>query len=128
MNKYRPVNLSSKNKTLYTNETYMNSYLPSSKQIEPWFITGLVDGDGTFSIIVRIWKDKLYFSGYFEITGSNNKPTNDLFIAVKEYFDNVGEIRIRDNILSYTVTKREDLKIIIEHFDKYPLKTTKLTY
>ena len=38
------------------------------------------------------------------------------------------KIIIKDNIISYIVIKREDLKIIIKHFDKYPLKTTKLTY
>lgn len=111
----------------HTNGVSRNSYL-SSKQIKPWFITGLVDGDGTFTIITRIAKNKLYFSGYFEIVGKNNKATNDLFTAVKKHFNNVGEITIKGNIIRYIITKREDLKTIIKHFDKYPLKTTKLTY
>ena len=49
---------------LDTNEVFKNSSLPI-KQIKPWFITGLTDGNGTFSIITRRAKNKLYFSGYF---------------------------------------------------------------
>lgn len=106
----------------------INSSILPSRKINPWFITGLTDADGTFSIIVRLGKGKLYFSGYFEIVGKTNKATIDTFSAIKECFGDVGEIRIRGNTVSYIVIKREDIKRIIKHYDQYPLQTTKRTY
>lgn len=61
-------------------------YYLLNRQIEPWFVTGLVDGDGIFTIITRIIRDNLYFNGCFKIAGDNNKATNYLFTAVKGIF------------------------------------------
>lgn len=127
------------NRYIISREIYSNNYLhhTSSKRftnssyhckrpLDPWFITGLTDGDGTFTIVIRIIKSKLHFSGYFEIAGKNNKAVYDLFSAVKIYFNNIGEIKKRGNSLSYVVTKKNRFKNNNSSFWKVSFKNNKV--
>jgi len=47
---------------------------------------------------------------------------------IKSYFNNIGKLYIDDSrsTIHLQVTSVKDLKIIIDQFDKYPLKTKKL--
>jgi len=127
LNKFRRCqlrNLSNKiNKPDNLSETV---YLQNSKSLDPWFITGFVDGEGCF--IVSITKNPRYKTGYdvrlwFSI-GLNEKD-KALLENIQSYFG-VGKIyKHTQDTYSYRVQSVKDLQAIIVHFDKYPLITQK---
>jgi hypothetical protein len=96
--------------------------------IDPNYITGFVDGEGSFSISItpRNFKDvKWEIRPSFSI--SQRKRDRGILYKIKDYFG-CGIIRPnrKDNTYKYEVRSLQDLKnIIIPHFQKYPLQTTK---
>jgi hypothetical protein len=96
--------------------------------IDPNYITGFVDGEGNFSISIspRNFKDvKWEIRPSFSI--SQHKRDRGILYKIKDYFG-CGIIRPnrKDNTYKYEVRSLQDLKnIIIPHFKKYPLQTTK---
>jgi len=96
--------------------------------IDPNYITGFVDGEGNFSISIspRNFKDvKWEIRPSFSI--SQRKRDRGILFKIKDYFG-CGIIRPnrKDNTYKYEVRSLQDLKnIIIPHFKKYPLQTTK---
>jgi hypothetical protein len=96
--------------------------------IDPNYITGFVDGEGSFSITIspRDFKDvKWEVRPSFSI--SQHKRNRRILFKIKNYFG-CGTIRPNreDNTYKYEVRSLQDLKnIIIPHFKKYPLQTTK---
>jgi hypothetical protein len=96
--------------------------------IDPNYITGFVDGEGSFSISIspRNFKDvKWEIRPSFSI--SQHKRNRGILFKIKDYFG-CGIIRPnrKDNTYKYEVRSLQDLKnIIIPHFQKYPLQTTK---
>jgi hypothetical protein len=96
--------------------------------IDPNYITGFVDGEGSFSITIspRDFKDvKWEVMPSFSI--SQHKRNRGILFKIKNYFG-CGTIRPNreDNTYKYEVRSLQDLKnIIIPHFKKYPLQTTK---
>jgi hypothetical protein len=96
--------------------------------IDPNYITGFVDGEGSFSISISPgnFKDvKWEIRPSFSI--SQHKRDRGILFKIKDYFG-CGIIRPnrKDNTYKYEVRSLQDLKnIIIPHFQKYPLQTTK---
>lgn len=107
------------NKNLHYNSVISNSLL------SPWYVSGLVDGDGMFGCIIS--KSKNSISLEFKITALSN--TSYKLLQDLKLFFNCGRIAIdnrKDGTLKYVVT---DLTSIIEkiipHFDNYPLQGSK---
>lgn len=94
----------------------------SSRKIDPNYITGFTDGEGCFYI--GLSPDKKYNSGYrvklsFQI-GLHEKDLGLLKLIIS-YFG-VGKIsKLASNSVLYRVTSIDELKVIIDHFDRYPL-------
>ena len=88
--------------------------------INPWFITGLVDGEGSF--IVGVSSNKNYKTGWniktrFQI--ALHQKDIDLLLQIKNYFG-VGKIaKHQGEVVAYRVESIKELEIIINHFDKY---------
>lgn len=97
-------------------------------KLNPWFITGFTDGEGSFWININ--KDKAYRTGwrvklFYQI--NLHKKDQNLLEQIQKFF-NVGKIYNNDPSTSsrwYYVTSITDLEVIIQHFDKYPLHTKK---
>jgi len=93
------------------------------------YISGFTDGEGSFSISFSIrpkFKTNLEVRPSFSI--SQHKRNIDILKNIRNFF-NVGGIRFskRDQNYKYEVRSVNDLKnVIIPHFEKYPLKTSKL--
>ena len=99
-----------------------------SLKINPYFITGLTDGEGNFSL--GVMEDNKYKAGrrllpVFQIHMSG--VDKDLLYEVQSFFG-VGTLRInkKTNSVNYSVSSVKDLKsVIIPHFIKYPLRSAK---
>ena len=92
--------------------------------INSWFLTGFVDGEGYFLVLVL--KRARYKTGWNIIpvfTISLNSRDAALLEKIQQFFGGIGKISIRkkDNVVYFTVKSVKDLmNVIIPHFEKYP--------
>lgn len=100
------------------------------KRLSDSYISGFVQGDGSFSVNLSVKKNnkgiRIYLNPIFILTQHNN---NILLIKkIIERFKNIGTYSIdNNNIIRYRVSNLHDIKnIIIPFFDKYQLKDNKL--
>lgn len=94
----------------------------------PWVITGLIDSEGSFSIIIDKNKTRKLGSRVqtkFQLD-VHIKDLN-LLRQLQEYLDGIGSIHIsRDkNRVNFSVNSKKDLMKLINHLEKYPLQTQK---
>ena len=122
-NKINPI-LQVRSYSLTTSSVFTSKSLDT---IDPWFITGFTDAEGSF--IVRVRKNSKYKNGWliapvFSITLSSK----DIYILqkIKVYF-RVGTIAKsgKDTFKFKVESKEQILKAIITHFYKYPLISNK---
>jgi len=98
------------------------------KGLNPWYVTGIVDGEGSFGVFVK--KDPRRSLGYvitlsFEI--ALDKKDLNLLQGLQAYFGVGGIYKHCGDMMRYKVSSIQDItKAIIPHFDKYPLVTQKL--
>lgn len=99
--------------------------------MNPWFVTGFTDGDGCFTL--SLTKDSKHSTGWrVKPVFSIGLKKEDLILLgatpqIKNYF-RVGTIYSQGSeVMRYHVTSEKDLEMIINHFDKYPLISQKLT-
>ena len=115
-NKNLILNLNKNYKFLFNKISSLNGY----------FISGLIQADGSFNINFRKGKKvKLWVGSRFSIT----QQKKDIFLleCIKEYFNTGFIVKNRkDNTIVYEVNNLKDLiNIIIPHFEKYPLRSNK---
>ena len=98
----------------------------STNELNPYYITGFTDGEGCF--FVGVSPDSKSKTGYrvkanFQI-GLHLK---DLALLEQiQLFFGVGKIsKLAAESVQFRVYALEDLKVILHHFDKYPLLTNK---
>ena len=97
-----------------------------SVKLNPYYITGFVDGEGSF--IVTINPHTGYRTGYrVKATFSIGLHKRDLaLLQWIQQFLGVGSIaNLSLNGIIYRVSDLKELNVIISHFDKYPLLTKK---
>ncbi len=96
--------------------------------LNPWYITGLVEGEGCFSVSFNLrekLKVKIETRPSFSL--SLSKRDLELLKKTREYFG-VGGIRFSrsDNTYKYEVRDIKALsEVIIPHFEAYPLQGAK---
>ena len=112
-----------------SNIKYFSTLITPKEQpfkLNPWFITGLADGESNF--ILGVVKNNKYKTGWniktrFQIPLHNKD--GDLLLQIRNYFG-VGKIGKHDvESSSYRVESIKELEIIINHFDTYHLITQK---
>jgi hypothetical protein len=99
--------------------------------LDPWFVTGLAEGEGTFTYS----RSGKHLSLYFAI--KMVKHDEDLLSDVRVFFGGIGKLYyvkprlptpnagFTKSAVYYRVCRREELTEIVEHFDEYPLRGTK---
>jgi hypothetical protein len=111
-------------------------------KLEPWFVTGFVDGEGCF--LINIYRDKSFNTGwrvklFLQINlhkkdrrarsarRSSPEEGADLVLMEQiEKFSGVGKIYKYDSdAIRYLVYSVKDLQVIIKHLDEYLLHTKK---
>lgn len=115
--------------SLAKSNTLTNEVTNSKSNMDPWFVTGLIDAEGSFT--VSVLKSSSTKTGWgvnarFKITV--HITDLDLMLNLKKFFgEDIGKIVISKDSCTYRVDKLKDIfEIIIPHFDKYPLTTQKL--
>ena len=99
--------------------------------LTPWYITGFCDGEAAFTYSRAGGTFALYFS--LKQRADSRQIVDD----IQEYFHYVGTIYEGKEALPtnnsgftqpssyYRVTRIGELKVIVDHFDKYPLQNKK---
>ena len=95
--------------------------------LNPWFITGFTDGDGSFSVSIAKKKSGTGWKIQPLFTIGLDPKDLDLLVQIQAYFK-VGKIYTSSRgIVYYTVGSTKDIiKYILPHFDKYNLVTLKI--
>jgi hypothetical protein len=111
--------------------TYCTSGKTESIKLNPWFVTGLSDGDGSFYIVLR--KDSTCRFGFsisleYKVVAGVNPLNLKLLELVQSFFGGMGIISKDKNTYHYVIRNRNHLCKVREHFDNYPLQTTKHLY
>lgn len=83
--------------------------------LEPWFVTGLIEGIGSFTYS----RSGKQLAVYFGVKSSSSLLLGDL----NDFFG-VGAI-YRDY---FRVQRRNDLAVVVDHFDRFPLRSKRATY
>lgn len=97
--------------------------------MEPWYVTGLTNGEGTFSVSFNL-RQKLKTK--IEVRPSFSLSLNQRDLRILEdlkVFFRVGFIRYSkfDNCYKYEVRDLTDLlRFVVPHFKSYPLKGVKV--
>ena len=94
--------------------------------LNPWFITGFTDGDGSFAVSITKKKEGIGWKVVPMFTiGLDIKDLNVL-VQIKDFFKAGNIYTSKRGISYYTVGSVKDIvKYIIPHFDKFPLITKK---
>lgn len=99
--------------------------------LEPWYITGFCDGEAAFTYS----RSGGVFGLYFAVR--QREDNRQIVEDIQQYFNYIGSIyRGKESKNApksdwtqpssyYRVTKINELKRIIEHFDQYPLQSKK---
>ena len=101
-------------------------FAEKQKQMNPWYITGFVDGEGCFMISILIsnktrvgWRVQIMFKiGLHE----KDKARASRLEQIQAYFDVGGINKQGLQSFQFCVWSVKDLKVIADHFNKYPLE------
>lgn len=101
------------------------------KTIDPWYISGFCDGEAAFTYS-RIGGS---FALYFAI--KQREDNRQIVEDIQQYFNYIGKIYVSKESAStknsgfskvsayFRVTRIDELKVVLDHFDKYPLQSNK---
>lgn len=84
-----------------------------------WFV-GFTDGEGSF--LFRQIVDKPHY--LFEFRISLHVDDKELLFKIKNNLK-LGSVVVKDSVCIYMVNKQEEIKVLIEIFNKTPLNSTK---
>lgn len=105
--------------------TFVGGGLPPTL-IDSWYTTGFIDGEGCFHLAAN--KHKRFKHGYsLGVLFKIHLHSRDLALLekIKNHFG-VGHIyKLKTGSVQYQVTSINELNVIINHLDKYPLVTSK---
>jgi hypothetical protein len=95
----------------------------SRETLDPWFVTGFVDGEGSFTFSRSGKQIALYFA-------IKLAATERAFLeAIQAFFGGVGriyDVAARTKaVVMFRVTRIDDLVQVVTHFDSYPLQSEK---
>ena len=102
--------------------------LNCSSNVNPWFWTGLIDAEGSFTIlVVKDIKRKLGWRVESKFQIGLHKNDLSLLLQLQEFLGGIGSIHQypTKNVVNYSIDSIKDLTILINHLEKYPLLTKK---
>ena len=90
-------------------------------ELDPWYVTGFIEAQGTFTFSRNGRQMALYFGIKLP------EVDEPVLHSIREFFGGVGSIYpVQAGASAYfRVCRREQLPVIVEHVDTYPLRSSK---
>ena len=112
--------------SLTSNKQDMNT-IQSISKLNPYYITGFVDGEGCFLInIVKRSDQILGFNVNLVFKLKLHSRDIELLKSIRNTLGQIGNITIRkDSYVEFIVSSKKDIEILIKHFESYPLLAQK---
>jgi len=104
----------------------MENTKSSNLELNPFYVTGFSDGEACFHL--AIGKNPKYKNGYYvnsEFSIALHEKDKILLEKIKAYFGGIGILKTGKKFIQFRVFSIKDLKVIIDHFEQYPLITKK---
>jgi hypothetical protein len=94
-------------------------------KLEPWFVTGFTDGEGNFGFSITLNNNRRLNVKFFFLINLHLKDMN-LLKSIQNFFG-VGYVYLKkaENLATYMVQSKDDLDVLIKHFNSYPLISNK---
>ncbi len=101
------------------------------KTLDPWYISGFCDGEAAFTYS----RMGISYALYFAI--KQREDNRQIVEDIRQYFNYIGKIYVSKESAPtnnsgfskasayFRVTRIDELKIVLDHFDKYPLQSNK---
>ena len=89
-----------------------------------WFWTGLIDAEGSFSIIIdKTNKRKLGWRVQSKFQLGLHERDLSLILELKQFLGDIGSIQFNSarNVVNYSIDSNKELIKLIKHLDNYPL-------
>jgi len=93
--------------------------MDTSSSLSPWYVTGLMEGEGAFTYGRNGSRVALYFG--IKLTEANRS----ILESLREFFGGIGKIYPVRASGYFRVCRIEELRRIVDHFDRYPLRGAK---
>jgi hypothetical protein len=100
-------------------------------KLNPWFVTGFIDAEGSFTVtVVKDSKRKLGWRVECKFQLGIHERDLPLLQQIREFFGGIGNIYKSGSLQmnNYIISSNEDLLILVNHLEKYPLLTQKGGY
>lgn len=118
-------------KRFITNNRYYSLTNKNDHQLNPWFVTGFIDGEGCFNI--KVTKSSSNIIGWqvqarFIIEGGGAPPIKDmdLLYKIQAFFGGIGSVTSTKSVARFAVYGLKDItNVILKHFNNYPLQSAK---
>lgn len=98
-------------------------------QLHPWWVTGIVDGEGMFFISVQKTNSALGHKISFEFKVTQKTHSAGILYDLQRFFG-CGTVVLdnrKDNTLKFHITNLDDIiNKVLPHFEAYPLVTSKM--
>lgn len=97
--------------------------------LNPWFITGLLYGEGSF--VITILNNQRYKTGWTiqaKMQIKMHERDRSLILAIQDFFGGIGYVSKPNNssTVEFRISTLKDIaNVIIPHFNEFPLKTKK---
>jgi hypothetical protein len=98
-----------------------------NKELNPWFVTGFIDGEGCFGLyIYKKAALKIGWNVFLDFKITLHEKDKILLDLINNYFSAGSVFKHSLTTKQYGMKSIKDLHLIINHFDKYPLRTKKI--
>ena len=113
--------------SLLNRREYSTNNSPNNKyEINPWFLTGFIDAEGTFIVHGRKKTDfKLGWEVISEFRIGLHIKDLALLEAIRAYWGGIGTLITSKDVVILRIGSIKDLQVVIDHLTRYPLITQK---
>lgn len=95
-------------------------------ELNPYYVSGFLDGESCFHL--AIGKNSRYKLGYYVNPGFSivlHKKDEFLMKEIQKFFGGIGTLKVKLNIVQFRVFSLDELDVILNHLEKFPLITKK---
>ena len=112
---------------LFQPEAGTASLIKPKVKLNPWEVTGFTDGEGCFGLyIYENIASKIGWYVFLDFKITLHEKDEDILYQIQKFFGVGGVFNHGEQTKQYGIKSIKDQQMIIDHFDKFPLKTQKV--